>query len=158
MSYYIAADHRGFALKEAIKAQMGQLIDLGAHVLQSEDDYPDYAQIVCQAMTSPEDRAILICGSGHGMDIAANRFPHIRAILGFNQEVVKQGRAHEDANVLILASDWLDKETALDLIHTFLSTPFSKQDRHLRRLQKLTHLPSHYQTLGTKNEEPMTNH
>lgn len=142
MSHYIAADHRGFQLKEAIKAQMSQLIDLGAHALQAEDDYPDYAQITCQTITSPEDRAVLICGSGHGMDIAANRFPHIRAILGFNQEVVRQGRAHEDANVLILASDWLNRETALDLIHTFLSAPFSKEDRHLRRLQKLAALPS----------------
>jgi 2-polyprenyl-6-hydroxyphenyl methylase/3-demethylubiquinone-9 3-methyltransferase len=140
MSLYIAADHRGFSLKETIKAKMGNLIDQGAHTLQTEDDYPDYAKAACQAINSPEDKAILICGSGHGMDIAANRFPHIRAIIGFNQEVVKQGRAHEDANVLVLASDWVDAQTALDYIHTFISTPFSKEERHRRRLQKLTTL------------------
>jgi ribose 5-phosphate isomerase B len=74
------------------------------------------------------------------MDMAANKFPHIRGILGFNPEVVIMGREHEDANVLILPAEWITKEQAVESINLFLTTPFSGKDRYQRRLQKLQSL------------------
>lgn len=143
MQIYLAADHRGFQLKEHIKQTFPNFIDVGAFIYDSDDDYVNYAALACQTLKS-EDRAILLCGSGHGMDIAANRFPHVRAILGFNPDVVKQGRAHEDANVLIIPADWIKPETVNQLIDAFLSTPFSKEERHLRRLNKLKSLGTNH--------------
>lgn len=139
MSIYLATDHRGFQLKQQLLSQYPQLIDLGANSYQPEDDYVDYAQLACQKLESA-DKAILLCGSGHGMDIVANRYPSVRAILGFNLDVVKQGRAHEDANVLVIPADWIDPELAAQLVDAFLATPFSGEPRHLRRLQKLASL------------------
>lgn len=109
---------------------------MGPATLVADDDYPDFANPVCTQMKD-DDQAILICGSGHGMDIAANRYPHIRAILGFNQAVVEQGRAHENANVLVLPADWLSQDEANALIDIFLNTPFSQEPRHIRRISKL---------------------
>lgn len=139
MNIYIAADHRGFQLKQFLIEKFKEFTDLGAFYYDPDDDYPDLAQAVCSKL-APEDKAILICGSGHGMDIAANRFSQIRAILGFNSEVVKQGRAHEDANILVLPSDWTTNDQAIDLTTTFINTPFSNEARHLRRLSKLANI------------------
>jgi len=136
---YLAADHRGFQLKQAIKQHFPEFVDVGALSYDLNDDYVDYAQKACSPTDwQPNDLAILICGSGHGMDMTANRYPHIRAILGFNKEVVQQGREHENANVLVLASDWTDPSQAIELINLFLTTSPSQEPRHLRRLDKLS--------------------
>lgn len=139
MTVYLASDHRGFSLKNDIKQNFPELVDVGPASYQEDDDYVDFGSRAVKSMQLG-DRAILMCGSGHGMDITANRFPHIRAILGFNETVVKQGREHEDANVLVLPSDWTDVVQAIQLVKTFMETSFSGAERHLRRLEKLSSL------------------
>jgi ribose 5-phosphate isomerase B len=139
MAIFIAADHRGFHLKQQLLEHFPDLVDKGAHTHDPEDDDVDFAVAATQDL-EPSDRAILLCGSGHGMDMAANKFSHVRGILGFNPEVVKMGREHEDANVLILPAQWLTLEEAIERINLFLSTPFSQQDKYIRRLDKLKQL------------------
>ena len=139
MKIILGSDHRGFALKEQIKEYLGTVLDVGAAIYDPEDDYVDYALKAVKALSN-DDKIILICGSGHGMDMAANRFLNIRAILGFNLDVVKQGREHEDANCLIIPSDWTTRDQAIELTNLFLNTPFSNEKRHLRRLEKLKNL------------------
>ena len=138
MKITLGSDHRGFALKQQIKQHFPDFVDAGATSYNPDDDYVDFAATAVKDLNG-EDRAVLICGSGHGMDIAANRFPHVRAILGFNFDVVKQGREHENANCLIIPSDWTSYEQAIKHIEIFLNTPFSNESRHLRRLEKLKH-------------------
>lgn len=143
MKIYLAADHRGFSLKEELKQQLitqgHNVIDCGATSYNPEDDEVDFGASAVKQM-QPEDRGILLCGSGHGMDMTANRFSHIRAILGFNQEVVQMGREHEDANVLVIPAGWTNSNQAIDMIKTFLTTPFSGKDKYIRRLEKIKKL------------------
>ncbi len=143
---YLGSDHGGFKLKEVLRTWLtegGQIFtDDGDLTLQLDDDYPDFAFKVAKDIRSGEDRGILICKTGQGMAIAANRFPHIRAILGQNQEEVKKGREDEDANVLVLAADFINEEEAKKLVETFLQTPFSNEDRHKRRIEKISHVDS----------------
>lgn len=144
MKIILATDHRGFQLKEFIKANLlsegFEVIDVGAITLDPTDDYVDYAVKAVNPEVLNTNIAILFCGSGHGMDITANRYSHVRAILGFNESVAKQGRNDEDANVLIIPSDWLQPEQAYNVVNSFLNTPFSNEERHLRRLSKLNQL------------------
>ena len=155
MKIFIASDHRGFALKEYIKLHLNsslvkeetppkageefETIDCGPATFVKDDDYVDYG---IAAITKMEegDRSILLCGSGHGMDMLANRYPNMRAILGFNESVVQQGREHEDANVLIIPSDWTSNDQAIILSRIFLETPFSNEERHIRRIKKLSEI------------------
>jgi len=145
MKIFIGCDHRGFELKEQLKAKLQAesdiVVDCGAPTLDPLDDFVDYVCPVVNQIESEDDRAILICGSGHGMDMAANRFPHVRAIIGFNNDVVVQSRQHENANVLVLPSDWTTTEEAYTRIQLFLSTPFSHGEKYQRRLDKLCQLP-----------------
>lgn len=116
--------------------------DMGPEQLVSGDDYPDYAVAVCDkvAKNPVTDKGILICGSGHGMDIVANKYKSIRAVLGFNEKVAIQSREHEDANVLVLASDWLKAAEAKAIVKTWLETKFTGEERNVRRLKKISAL------------------
>lgn len=140
---YLAADHRGFKLKEALKKFLGEqgiaVEDCGAFTYDPQDDYTDFAVVASAKIveTPSEHKGIFLCGSGHGVDIVANKFKGIRAALCWNMEVAKQSRAHDDANVLILPADWLDEEIAREIVLTWLNTPFSGEDRHSRRLAEL---------------------
>ncbi len=139
MTLILGADHRGYTLKEEVKPSLEQsIVDCSSPQYDEEDNYPDIAQKVANQLSGNDNKAILFCGSGHGMDIAANRFPYIRAILGFNSKVVAQGREHEDANVLVLAADWTSVTEAIERIHIFLNTPASDDVRHIQRRQKLS--------------------
>lgn len=142
MKIFLAADHRGFALKENAKTHLAQqsheVVDTGAFQYEPEDDYVDYGKPAIAQMES-DDKAILFCGSGHGMDILANRHSKVRAILGFNQNVIKQGREHENANVLVIPADWVSPEEISHYLDIFINTPFSNAERHIRRLEKLDH-------------------
>ncbi len=131
----IAADHAGFALKKIlIEALNYKVVDLGCHINDSVD-YPDYAQALCKKMGN-NDRGILICGSGIGMSMAANRFKHIRAALCTNVYMAKMAREHNDANVLVLGARIIDEETALACLNEFLLTEF-KGEKHKIRVDKL---------------------
>ncbi len=142
MRVYIGADHRGFALKEELKEWLKgenyEVVDVGAYEFDEEDDYPDFAaKVAKEVIGDRESRGILLCGSGHGVDIAANRFKEVRSVLGFNLMVVEQGRQHEDANILSLPADWVDVELAKKMVMAFLETEFSRKLRHRRRIEKL---------------------
>lgn len=136
----IGADHAGFALKEAIKpvlAKMGiEVTDAGTDCERSVD-YPDFAACVAKAVaTGAFARGILICGSGVGMSIVANRFPGVRAALCLDEETARLSRQHNDANILVLAGRKTDPARAEGIVRVWLTTPF-EGGRHQARLDKI---------------------
>jgi ribose 5-phosphate isomerase B len=136
----IAADHAGYELKENIKTALGsriEWVDLGTHSLESVD-YPDFGKAMGEAIKAGTvTRGILVCGSGIGISIAANRFKEVRAALCTSAEMAKLSRQHNDANVLVLGSRIIDEATALDCVDAFLTTDF-EGGRHQKRVEKLT--------------------
>lgn len=139
---YLGADHRGFELKETIKKRLQdegyEVTDLGNDHLDLGDDYVDFAVRVAEAVAAlPENKGIILCGSGAGVDMTANKVEGIRSALVFDLPRAKQAREDEDANVLSLPADVLDPELAWDIVKTFLETPFSEEERHKRRLEKM---------------------
>jgi len=140
---YLGADHRGYELKEIVKTHLVSqgldVEDVGNYVFDPDDDYVDYGLKVAESIEGNGNYSygILLCGSGHGMEMIANKFPRVRAILGFNDEVVVQGRQHEDANVLVLAADWIKEDEAIERVRLFLETEFSGDQRHMRRITKM---------------------
>lgn len=139
---YIGADHGGFALKEKLKGWLKEwgmsYEDLGNYSVVPNDDYPDFAAKVAGSIKDKEDRGILVCRTGQGMAIAANRFPHIRALFAHDLESIKRGREDENGNILAVAADFTSEEDAKKLVETFLTSPFTGQERHVRRIEKLT--------------------
>lgn len=130
MTVFIASDHAGFELKEYLKTQFN-LLDLGTHDKES-CDYPIFAKKLAVRLKN-DDKGILICGTGIGMSIAANRFKNIRAALCFNEEMASLARQHNDANIIVLGSRIISPETAKNCVDKFLSTDF-EGERHQRRL------------------------
>ena len=144
MRVAIGSDHAGFALKEAIKAfvahEYGEVLDVGTHGTDSVD-YPDYAAAVGAALREHRaDRGIILCGSGVGASMAANRIPGIRAGLCHDTYSAHQGVEHDDMNVLVLGGRVVGSELAREVVEAFLSARFSGDGRHLRRLAKVTAL------------------
>jgi ribose 5-phosphate isomerase B len=136
-----ASDHRGFALKEQLRAAMekqGWLCeDVGTFSGTNPVDYPDFVSKATRLMgDDPTWAGVFICGSGVGMSIAANRFPGIRAALCHTTTSAQQARHHNNGNVLVLGAGSLDGETAQDCLDVFLTTPF-EGGRHIQRLEKL---------------------
>lgn len=139
---YLGADHRGYQLKEEIKNWLSkqeiEFEDLGATSLDKNDDYPDFAKKVAQKVAATYGSfGILICGSGVGMDITANRVVGVRCVLGFDSYQVKMVRRNDDVNILSLAADFISEEQARELISAFLKTPFSGEGKHQRRIEKI---------------------
>jgi ribose 5-phosphate isomerase B len=139
----LASDHAGIALKTALirkfTAENIPYIDLGTYDTESVD-YPDYAKHVAEAILNGKaDQGILICGSGIGMSMAANRHPHIRAALCHNVETATLSRQHNNANILVLGARVLDEQTALECVTAFLATPF-EGGRHQKRIDKFDSL------------------
>ena len=137
---YFASDHAGVALKAALRSTVHEKgmteIDLGPDSDRSVD-YPDYAQKLAGALAKdPAAAGVLICGSGIGMTIAANRHHHIRAALCHSAETARLSRAHNDANVLVLGARFLDQEQAIDIFKAFFEAAF-EGGRHQRRIDKL---------------------
>ncbi|MHB8771280.1 MAG: ribose 5-phosphate isomerase B [Syntrophales bacterium] len=136
----IGADHAGFPLKEAIKPLLGTLgievTDAGTDCDHSVD-YPDFAACVAKEVaTGAYPRGILICGSGVGMSIVANRFPGVRAALCLDEETARLSRMHNDANILVLAGRKTDPAKAEGIVRVWLTTPF-EGGRHQARLDKI---------------------
>ena len=137
----IAADHAGYGLKQELAdllTERGfQLLDLGTNGPDSVD-YPDFAEKMADAIREGQaERGILVCGSGIGIGIAANRYPGIRAATCTDATMARLSRAHNDANVISLGARIVGFETARDCVLTFLSTPFDGGERHQRRIDKL---------------------
>ena len=138
MKVAIAADHGGFELKEALKKQLAgiSLTDLGTHSTDSVD-YPDFGADLARKVAAGEfDRGILICGSGIGISIAANKVPGIRAALCHNVYTAEMARKHNDANVIAMGGRVVDENTAIEMTRVFLNTEF-EGGRHARRVEKL---------------------
>lgn len=143
MTIFIGADHRGFALKnqliEYLQEKNIRVEDLGNFRLEPLDDNVDFAQKVAQAvLQKPEEfLGIVICGSGVGTSIAANRNRGIRCSLGFNEAQVKHSRENDHVNMLALPSDYINLDTAKMLLDTFISTQPKMEEKYLRRVRKL---------------------
>jgi len=137
---YIGADHAGFELKEAVKAALAEqgrdVVDAGTRSAEAAD-YPDFAARVARNISQGTGgRGILICGSGIGMSITANRFPGVRAALCLDVETARLSRLHNDANILVLAARKTKTDAALKITAAWLETPF-EGGRHQRRLDKI---------------------
>jgi len=141
MRVALGADHGGFELKNELAAWLGrehEILDLGAHTFDPDDDYPDFAELVAHAVSSGQaQRGILICGSGVGACIAANKVPGVRACLCHDIYSAHQGVEHDDMNVLCLGARVVGPELARDLVQAFLKAAFSGEERHQRRLGKV---------------------
>ncbi len=132
----LGADHGGFALKNELASRLSgkyEISDIGAHLFDETDDYPDFACLVAQAVASGRaDRGILVCGSGVGASIAANKVPGIRACLCHDTYSAHQGVEHDDMNILCLGAHVVGVELAYELATTFLNARFSGEERHRR--------------------------
>lgn len=143
MTIFIGTDHRGFELKnklmEYLQEKNIRVEDMGAYEYDAEDDYPDFSMKVAKAvLQKPEGfYGIVICGSGVGVSIAANRFKGIRCVLGFDPEQVKHARENDHVNVLAIASEYADFEEAKAMIDAFLEGQPIMKDKYLRRAKKL---------------------
>jgi ribose 5-phosphate isomerase B len=146
MKIYFASDHAGFELKQAlmemVTEEMGFAVeDCGAFVLDPNDDYPDFVKAAAAAVSdNPEENlAIILGGSGMGEAIVANRFVGVRAAVyyGGNPEIVSLSREHNDSNVLSLGARFLTEEEAREAVTLWLEAPFSGEERHIRRIEKI---------------------
>ena len=139
MRIYIASDHAGFEMKEAIKQHFNvgfEWEDLGTHSSESVD-YPDFAHPLAEAVAkSPEARAVLLCGTGNGVAMTANKHADVRAALCWNTEIAALARQHNNANVVVLPARFISAEEAFAIVSTFFNTPF-EGGRHERRVNKI---------------------
>ena len=139
MKVYIASDHAGYEMKEAIKRHFStefEWEDLGTNSSESVD-YPDYAHPLAEAVAqSPENRAVLLCGTGNGVAMTANKHADVRAALCWNTEIAALARQHNNANVVVLPARFIPTEDAFAIVETFFNTPF-EGGRHARRVEKI---------------------
>src|SRR6266705_181068 len=148
MRVAIGADHAGFALKQLIGGDLRDLghevIDLGTDSMDPVD-YPDYAEAVGKVILEGKaDRGILVCGSGVGASVAANKLPGIRAALCHDTYSARQGVEHDDMHILVLGGRVIGSELARELVHAYLAALFTKEERHRRRLEKIKALEKRY--------------
>ncbi len=138
---YLGADHAGWHLKEELKkylAELGeQYEDLGNQELDPQDDYPDFALLVAEKVVQSGGRGILICGTGLGICLVANKIKGARGAVCWNDFTALQSREHNDANILCLGGKVIDLETAKKIVRLWLETEFTGEERHVRRLEKI---------------------
>ncbi len=141
MKVAIAGDHAGFGLKQFLTEHLQgggvEILDLGCHD-ESPSDYPDFARAIGVALHAGQaERGVLVCGSGVGASVAANKIKGVRAGLCHDSYSAHQGVEHDDMNVLCLGSRVIGTYLALEIVHAFLGASFSYEDRHVRRLHKV---------------------
>ncbi|MGI5840908.1 MAG: RpiB/LacA/LacB family sugar-phosphate isomerase [Patescibacteria group bacterium] len=138
---YLGADHRGFKLKEIIKDKLREwdydVVDLGNKSYEKDDDYSDYSLAVAEKTASGRETGVLVCGSGVGVCMAANKVKGVRAGMGLTERQVRVAREDDDINVLCLSSDFVNEEENLEMVKVFLETPFSSEEKHIRRINKI---------------------
>lgn len=149
MRVAVGSDHAGFELKQLLCPYIESLghtvLDVGAHTEQRNDDYPDYADALGTALNRQQaDRGILVCGSGVGVSVAANKIPGIRAAVCHDSYSAHQGVEHDNMNVLVMGSRVVAIELAKELVRHFLAAAFSREDRHVRRLAKVRAIEARY--------------
>jgi ribose 5-phosphate isomerase B len=142
MRIAVGADHAGVGMNEHAIAELRRLghdvVDLGTHDASKPDDYPDYAAAVAREVVSGRcERGVLVCGSGVGVAVAANKFRGIRAGMCHDVYSAHQGVEHDDMNVLCMGARVIGPELMLDLLRAFVSARFTGEERHLRRLGKI---------------------
>lgn len=148
MNIYIGADHRGFQYKEELKTWLTSLghtvIDCGNTVHDPQDDYPDFGFAVAEKVSQhPDAIGVVICGSGGGICIAANKVTGIRCAQGFTPQMVKSQKSDDDMNVLAVGADVSTLQQVKEMIEVYISTPFSGEARHVRRKQKVASFEDH---------------
>jgi RpiB/LacA/LacB family sugar-phosphate isomerase len=144
----IGADHAGFELKQQIASFLSEsghdVIDIGT-TSSAAVDYPDFAEAVGTSLRSKQaDRGVLVCGSGVGASVAANKIPGIRAGLCHDPYSARQGVEHDDMNVLVLGARVIALELAKELVERFIAAQFTGEERHRRRLEKIESLEARY--------------
>lgn len=145
MKVYVGSDHRGYILKTALvewlKNNGFEYEDLGAHEYNDTDDYPIFASNVARAVAKdPRGRGVVLCGSGAGVDIVANKTNGIRSCLAINTEQIVQARQDDNINVLAVASDYTDQEKLTEYVEAFLKTDYIENAKHERRLEEIENL------------------
>jgi RpiB/LacA/LacB family sugar-phosphate isomerase len=158
MRVALGSDHAGFGLKQSLREYLGKLghdiVDVGTHSTDPVD-YPDYAEAVCMALRDVRaERGIIVCGSGVGASIAANKIPGIRAGLCHDTYSAHQGVEHDAMNVLVLGGRVIGPEVAYELVHAFLGAEFSGEPRHQRRLDKVNAIEARYGSAAPRPRRP----
>ena len=148
MKIALSADHAGYHMKQELAAKLAQqgheILDLGTHST-APVDYPDAAESIARTLREGQaERGIIVCGSGAGVSIAANKFPGIRAAVCHDTYTAHQAVEHDDLNVLCLGSRVVGSALAFDLVIAFIGATFSGEDRHLRRLHKIFDIEGRY--------------
>ena len=148
MNIAICCDHGGLVLKNAVKTHLEQsghtVTDFGTSS-ETSCDYPDFALLASEAVAEGKcERGIFVCTTGIGISIAANKVPGIRCALCSEPLSAKMTRLHNNANVLALGGGFVGKNLALDIVKTFLETPFSEEDKHRRRIDKISAIEKKY--------------
>ena len=144
MRIVVGADHRGYELKDQIAAALKkaghEVLDVGTHNADSVD-YPDYARAIGEALTDGRaERGVLVCGSGVGASIAANKIRGVRAAICHDTYSARQGVEHDDMNVLCLGAGVIDSKLALELVQAYLDARLSGEERYRRRLEKVAEM------------------
>ena len=142
---FLGADHRGYNLKEKIKGWLSEWgyehEDMGAFEYDKDDDYPDFISKVAEKVSEDADnsKGIVLGGSGQGEAMVANRYPNVRAAVyyGGNEEIIKLSREHNDTNVLSIGARFVSENDIMHAVKLWLSTPFSGEERHARRIAKI---------------------
>lgn len=152
MKIYIGTDHAGYVLKEklvsSLKGQGYEVIDKGAFEYNEGDDYPDFVIPVAEAVSKDPDqvKGIILGATGQGEAIAANKFPHVRAVVYYGKsecvvddeaDVILRSRQHNNSNILSLGARYLTEEEMMSVVDLWLKTPFSNHEKHIRRLAKI---------------------
>lgn len=142
MKVFLGSDHRGYYLKEKIAKWLYEnkcdFFDVGAQSLELSDDYTKYASEVASLVANEKGgRGVVLCGSGVGVDVIANKFDGIRASVGKSAEQIKAGRRDDNMNILVIAADYTDEYEAKDMVKAFLETKFDQKERHRRRLKEI---------------------
>ena len=152
MKIFVGTDHAGYVLKEKLisflRLQGHEVIDKGAYEYNEEDDYPDFVIPVAREVSKDPNKVkgIILGGTGEGEAITANRFPHVRAIVDYGEatcvvdnesNIIIRSREHNNANILSLGARYFTEETMMNAVNLWLSTPFSGDERHVRRLEKI---------------------
>lgn len=145
MKVYLGTDHAGFELKEKVKSYLlekgFEVEDCGAFEFDKNDDYPDFiSKAAKKTSEDPSSFGIVFGKSGAGECIVANKIKKIRAALGFSEENVNLARKHNDINVLSLGSEFVNEELAKKLVDIFLTTKFTNEERHVRRIEKIVNI------------------
>ncbi|HDR53409.1 MAG TPA: RpiB/LacA/LacB family sugar-phosphate isomerase [archaeon] len=148
---FLGADHAGFELKQAIKWMLEnsgyEVEDLGAMKFDVDDDYPDFAMKVAERIRTEGGRGILVCGTGQGIAVAANKVPTIRAYTCWDEVTIKCAAEHGDASIICLGGRTLSTEAGVELVKLWLKLDFSNEDRHIRRIAKVNELEKKFTEL-----------